>query len=289
MHKKLRQFAVVAAPVLLAGSAALGLAGSATAAAPTAGPAAARTPAVRAQTTPPVNITSSSCPSNIVQGDTGTCVVALQDLLSNWGYWEDLGPSGANGQFGPDTQSAVVAFQTAAGIGVDGQVGPQTKAALYSNANPYMGYQATFMNAYDQDVNSSAPYWCLDADVNTVGQNGQKVQGWQCESGDANQAWDVYTVPYSSHSMIVSAHDGACLDANGGESGQNGQVVEGWACNGGKNQQWYVGSSSIADWENAGDSECLDADTNTARQDGQKIQDWACNGTSEQYWNEGEA
>jgi len=212
-----------------------------------------------------------------------------QDLLSNWGYWEDLGPSGANGQFGPDTQSAVVAFQTAAGIGVDGQVGPQTKAALYSNANPYMGYQATFMNAYDQDVNSSAPYWCLDADVNTVGQNGQKVQGWQCESGDANQAWDVYTVPYSSHSMIVSAHDGACLDANGGESGQNGQVVEGWACNGGKNQQWYVGSSSIADWENAGDSECLDADTNTARQDGQKIQDWACNGTSEQYWNEGEA
>ena len=96
-------------------------------------------------------------------------------------------------------------------------------------------------------------------------------------------------MPYSSHSMIVSAHDGACLDANGGESGQNGQVVEGWACNGGKNQQWYVGSSSIADWENAGDSECLDADTNTARQDGQKIQDWACNGTSEQYWNEGEA
>jgi hypothetical protein len=285
----------VAAPVLFAGTAVVGLGGSANAAT-TATTTAASNGSVRAgvavaavapQATPPVDIRSSSCPSNIVQGDSGTCVVALQDLLSNWGFWGDLGSGGADGGFGPDTLSAVKAFQTAAGIGVDGQVGPQTKAALYSNAHPYDGIQWTMMNQYDNPAGVSS-YWCLDADAGTAGQNGQKIQGWQCLSGDVNQDWDWYAVPNSHNTMIVSAHDGLCLDADTTTANTNGQKIQGWACNGWKNQQWFNGPSSIGDWENAGDSECLDGDTNTARTDGQKIQGWACNGSLEQYWNNGE-
>lgn len=221
-----------------------------------------------------------------MQGDSGTCVVALQDLLSNWGYWGDLGPSGADGGFGPDTENAVKAFQTAAGIGVDGQVGPQTKAALYSIAQPGDGLQWTMSPEYD-DLGGVSTYWCLDADANTAGQNGQKIQGWQC-LGNVNQEWQLYAVPNSGTTMIVSAKDGECLDADTLTAGQNGQKVQGWACNGWKNQQWFTGPSSLGDWENAGDGECLDADTNTARTDGQKIQDWACNGSSEQEWSSGE-
>ena len=288
MTMDFRRVAVVAAPVLFAGTAVLGLGGSATAAttAAVAGPVRAAA-AVTAQVTPPIDIRSGSCPSNIVEGDTGTCVKALQDLLSNWGYWADLGPDGANGDFGPDTESAVKAFQTAAGIGVDGQVGPQTKGVLYSNANPGDGIDWTLMNQYDNPAGVSS-YWCLDADANTAGQNGQKIQGWQCLSADANQDWRMYAVPDSGNTMIVSAHDGECLDADTTTANTNGQKIQGYACNGWKNQQWFTGSSSIADWENAGDGECLDGDTNTARTDGQKIQDWACNGSSEQYWNIGE-
>ena len=285
MSRDIKRFAVVAAPLLFAGTAVLGLSGTATAA--SAGPVRVGA-AVVAQVTPPVDIRSSSCPSNIVQGSSAsTCVKALQDLLSNWGFWGDLGPDGANGGFGPDTASAVEAFQSAAGIGVDGQVGPQTKAALYSNANPSDGIQWTLMNAYDnQNVNGG--YWCLDADANTAGQNGQKIQGWQCLTNDVNQDWQLYAVPNSGNTMIVSSHDGECLDADTTTARTNGQKIQGFACNGWKNQQWYTGSSSIADFENAGDNECLDGDTNTARTDGQKIQGWACNGSLEQYWNNGE-
>jgi peptidoglycan hydrolase-like protein with peptidoglycan-binding domain len=75
-----------------------------------------------------VDLRSSSCPSNIVEGMTGGCVSTLQALLNGKGQ-----SIAVDGDFGPQTRSAVINFQSAAGIQVDGEVGPQTKAALYSN------------------------------------------------------------------------------------------------------------------------------------------------------------
>jgi peptidoglycan hydrolase-like protein with peptidoglycan-binding domain len=83
----------------------------------------------------PVSLYSSSCPSNIVEGATGGCVVELQNLLDENGQHLIV-----DGQFGPSTVAAVEAFQTAAKIGVDGQVGPQTKHALYSQVSGSGGY-----------------------------------------------------------------------------------------------------------------------------------------------------
>jgi len=76
----------------------------------------------------PFSLEASSCPSNLVQGDTGACVAVLQELLNYYGKGLSV-----DGSYGPLTASAVESFQTSAGIGVDGQVGTQTKSALYAD------------------------------------------------------------------------------------------------------------------------------------------------------------
>jgi peptidoglycan hydrolase-like protein with peptidoglycan-binding domain len=82
-----------------------------------------------------VHLTSASCPSNIVRGQTGACVTELQRLLGRYGYALEI-----DGNFGPATEAAVRSFQAAMGLGVDGQVGPITKAALYdSDESPGAG------------------------------------------------------------------------------------------------------------------------------------------------------
>jgi len=53
-------------------------------------------------------------------------VIELQKALSSAGY--DPGP--ADGEFGPRTEAAVVAFQQANGLSADGVVGPETASAL---------------------------------------------------------------------------------------------------------------------------------------------------------------
>lgn len=79
----------------------------------------------------PINLTSASCPNEIVQGQRGGCVTELQSLLNHHGA--DLA---VDGDFGPLTDSAVRDFQAEQGLSVDGQVGPNTKAALYGAVTP---------------------------------------------------------------------------------------------------------------------------------------------------------
>ncbi|MDX2703356.1 peptidoglycan-binding protein [Streptomyces sp. PA03-6a] len=74
----------------------------------------------------PVNLTSSSCPANIVQGSKSGCVTELQRLLRHFGYAVSV-----DGDFGPETYSAVRSFQSSHGLSVDGEVGPNTKRELY--------------------------------------------------------------------------------------------------------------------------------------------------------------
>lgn len=59
-------------------------------------------------------------------GSKGAQVEELQKKLKDAGF--DPGP--LDGQFGPKTRAAVLAYQQSKGIQVDGIVGPQTKAAL---------------------------------------------------------------------------------------------------------------------------------------------------------------
>lgn len=81
-----------------------------------------------------VVVAPSPTPSStsLKQGSTGQAVKDLQTKLNSLGF--DCGQ--VDGDFGPKTEAAVEAFQTAAGIEVDGHVGPQTMAALAAYKKP---------------------------------------------------------------------------------------------------------------------------------------------------------
>lgn len=64
--------------------------------------------------------------STLRRGSRGDDVVVLQEGLSREGY----NPGGADGIFGPRTEEAVIAFQSAESLVVDGIAGPQTLRAL---------------------------------------------------------------------------------------------------------------------------------------------------------------
>ena len=65
-------------------------------------------------------------------GSSGPAVEDLQKKLLAAGF--DPGP--LDGSFGPKTQAALRAFQTAKGIGVDGIAGPETRATLLAQPLP---------------------------------------------------------------------------------------------------------------------------------------------------------
>src|SRR5581483_12258983 len=50
----------------------------------------------------PTSLESSSCPSNMVEGETGACVTLLQEMLNFYGQGLAV-----DGSFGPLTQQAV--------------------------------------------------------------------------------------------------------------------------------------------------------------------------------------
>jgi peptidoglycan hydrolase-like protein with peptidoglycan-binding domain len=79
----------------------------------------------------PINLTSSSCPTDISQGESDGCVTELQNLLNAHGASVSV-----DGSFGPGTLSAVKSFQSKEGLTSDGVVGPMTKTSLYAAKVP---------------------------------------------------------------------------------------------------------------------------------------------------------
>ena len=67
------------------------------------------------------------------RGACGEDVRDLQVVLTRLGF--SVGSCGADGEFGPATESAVKAFQAAQGLVADGQYGPLTHAALMRTAD----------------------------------------------------------------------------------------------------------------------------------------------------------
>lgn len=71
-------------------------------------------------------------PRKLKVGAKGADVLALQQRLTELGYWNGK----ADGKFGGTTQQAIFALQKAAGIGRDGTVGPKTWKVLDAGARP---------------------------------------------------------------------------------------------------------------------------------------------------------
>ena len=72
--------------------------------------------------------TPSTDKPTLRKGSSGVYVTLMQTELIQHGY--TCGPTGADGQFGANTEKAVKAFQKAVGLTVDGICGPKTWAAL---------------------------------------------------------------------------------------------------------------------------------------------------------------
>lgn len=91
-------------------------------------PAPTTPPDTTPETTPPPATGDIVLPEGVKlrSGDSGSGVEAVQQALAKLGY----DPGAIDGDYGPATQAAVVAFQTAEGLSADGIVGPDTLNAL---------------------------------------------------------------------------------------------------------------------------------------------------------------
>ncbi|MDX3758467.1 RICIN domain-containing protein [Streptomyces mirabilis] len=78
---------------------------------------------------------------------------------------------------------------------------------------------------------------CLNADLGTVGRNGQKIRAVNC-NGLSAQRWRLGASGPSGARTLVSVPDGFCLDAEAISSGKDGQPVQGFGCAGSTNQEW---------------------------------------------------
>jgi Putative peptidoglycan binding domain len=85
-----------------------------------------------AQPKPKASLPKVTLPSNgqLASGDNGPQVVALQKVLKALGFYS----GSPDGDFGPATKDAVVAFQTDRGLSPDGIVGSTTAAKLNAAA-----------------------------------------------------------------------------------------------------------------------------------------------------------
>jgi hypothetical protein len=124
---------------------------------------------------------------------------------------------------------------------------------------------------------------CLDADLNTIGADGTKVQLWTC-NGSPQQQWFLY-----SDGTIRNGLSGRCLDADTKTAFVLGGKVQLWDCNGGPQQIWDQhgaggGGTARKSFTDELDALCLDADTKTIGTNGTRVQRWACNGTAQQQW-----
>src|SRR5438309_230163 len=77
--------------------------------------------------------------SVLKQGSTGPDVTALQTKLKQLGF----DPGTVDGNFGPGTKAALIAFQKSKGLLADGIAGPQTMGALQSGTATVTGATGT--------------------------------------------------------------------------------------------------------------------------------------------------
>lgn len=90
------------------------------------------------------------------KGSSGPQVLDLQKRLKELGF----DPNGVDGNFGPGTQAAVIAFQKSHGLKSDGEVGPNTLAALLNGDGGSAGgsltdVETTNANGFSKTLNEN--------------------------------------------------------------------------------------------------------------------------------------
>ena len=116
---------------------------------------------------PPTPPTPTTKPT-IKRGSTGPYVTECQEDLLKLGY--DVGPTGADGKFGKNTEAAVKEFQKDQGLTADGIVGHATWAALDAAVGPGPGPEpaATYTVTIPRVTEEQAVELCREWDGATM-------------------------------------------------------------------------------------------------------------------------
>jgi len=118
----------------------------------------------------PISLTSSSCPTNITEGEDDGCVTELQTLLNR---------NGANltvdGDFGAGTLTAVKNYQSAHSLSADGIVGPLTKAALDQTSTTAPGAIDITSSACPTDLTEGEDDGCVTQLQQLLNKNGASL------------------------------------------------------------------------------------------------------------------
>jgi hypothetical protein len=128
---------------------------------------------------------------------------------------------------------------------------------------------------------------CLDDNGNKSA-NGNKIQIWQCTSGDAGQ--DFSFVPQTSPGEVADAGlsqlgtidiHGKCLNivSNGTANGSKLQL---YTCNGGANELWEI-TGGYGQLYNPASGRCID-DPSSSKSNGTQLDIWSCNDEPWQDW-----
>lgn len=133
---------------------------------------------------------------------------------------------------------------------------------------------------------------CLDADLNTLGRNGTKVQLWDCitfadGTVPANQAWFITEIP-EGYYRFQSAASRRYLDADLNTINRNGTKIQLWDYMPGGQNQWFdvtVIPEGFLRIQNVYSNRYLDADLNTLKRNGTVVQLWDfVGGATNQWW-----
>ena len=134
----------------------------------------------------------------------------------------------------------LTAAAAAPATGATGATGAATRAGTAGGVTTLPAKAA--LGPYQ--LRSSFNSRCLDADTNTIGGNGTKVQLWDClGGGQYNQYWRLSSTGFAGVYRITSYYNGRCLDADYGTIADNGTRVQLWDCLGDNqyNQDWTFG------------------------------------------------
>jgi peptidoglycan hydrolase-like protein with peptidoglycan-binding domain len=155
---------------------------------------------------------STTAPSSTTTAVNGAEVVkfdkSVQQQLADVGCY-----SGAiDGVFGPQTDAAVVAFQTASGLEVDGELGPETEAALKQavakSEKVCTGSSTTTTTApTTTTVPSTSP--CTATAIAAALPSGAQVNDYACSEGYAGVS---YTVSGTAGTALLQSESGAWKD-----------------------------------------------------------------------------
>ncbi len=173
-------------------------------------------------------------------GSSGQDVITLQYLLNVAAEFNSRIPAPAqDGNFGRETQQAVAAFQSAAGLTPDGVVGPLTWQALY---NTYLGVENVIPPNTDSGVTeyvvrSGDTLWQIAQRYNTTVDAIKRLNGLSSDNlsigqvlriptaGSANESYFEYVVRSGDTLWLLAQRYNTTVDAIKNLNGLSGSAL----------------------------------------------------------------